>query len=62
MNDRLQTMPTEEMDFKKNIRRQLDNLHMRGAQFAFRFGTGRVDEQGRQEVWDSGATNYVPGV
>lgn len=55
----LQAMPTQEMEIHKNVRRQLDNLHLRGAQFAFRFRTGRMDEQGRQKVWNSGATNYV---
>ena len=55
----LQTMPTQEMDNEKNIRRHLDNLHLRGAQFAFRFGKGCMAEPGRQEVWDSGATDYV---
>ena len=55
----LQTMPTQKMDHEKNIRRHLGDLHLRGAQFAFRFGTGCVDEQGRQEIWNSGATNNV---
>lgn len=61
-DDQLQAMPTQKVDIHKNVRRQLDNLHLRGAQFAFRFRTGCVDEQGRQEVWDSGATNNMLGV
>lgn len=58
MNE-LQTMPTQEVDHEKNIRRHLGDLHLRGAQFAFRNGTGCVDEQRRQEIGNSGATNYV---
>jgi hypothetical protein len=39
-------MPTQEMDFQKDLWRQLDNLHLHGTQFALWFGKGCVDEQG----------------
>jgi len=55
----LQTMPTQEMEVQKNIRRQLDNLHLRGAQFAFRFGTGCMAEQGQQKVGNCSATDNL---
>jgi uncharacterized Ntn-hydrolase superfamily protein len=55
----LQTMSSQEMEIHKNVRRQLDNVHLRGAQFAFRFGTGCVDQQGRQEARNCGATDNV---
>jgi hypothetical protein len=58
----LQTMPTQEMEIHKNVRRQLDNMHLRGAQFAFRFGTGCMDEQGRQETRNSCTADYVQDV
>lgn len=52
MNANLPELPTQEVEAQRNISRHVDDMHLRGAQFYFRWGTGCAGEQGRQEARD----------